>query len=427
MTVNIKFGKVLKDQPGLNTQAEPHPAEDGDPQARHQFAQPEPPIPYDIKFPLWFKQNQQRLVLEAVEDKLADLETQWQSLALPEDNVVWVDKSQLDEQDGQVNPATEPSALPGVAKAHAWPQIGGQITSAPQNPEAPVPLKSDSYLLKLRVDSREYDISIAVSQKYGQVDNNRELLHRLAVAINSGQPEVRARLEEDMNPNNPMMPYRLPGRSLKLVVDGHGHSFALCDMEGSLLQTYGFNKPGGNAGNRNGLCPESADGLNSLDEMVGVISRANDDDGFELAITSGPKEVLEKVSHFLQSYNALIDYISSQSDYLRPSLQDRLIRPQEDRKGPLSALGLDVDYRGRIIPLPAFSDHLLTNYPTTSNLLITGESAWAPALLRQIVEIRKIGLNEYADALVMRGDEQARSRAWWDLENLREKIISAYY
>ncbi len=420
MTVNIKFGAVVKDAPSLNIRDERHALAPYSP----LLPQSVPADPYQVKFPLWFKQTQQQQALRSVDNLLNQLQNQWRKMNLPAGEIVWADKERLDNLEDNPN---RQDLLHEVLRnsrdiAITWPQSQTRALSGAQNPEAPVALAPGNYELKLTVDDRAFAVNVGVSQNYGRVDANKDVLQKLAIAINSQQSMVKASLREEIKPSDPMRPYHLPGRGLQLLIEGQGHSFALDDVAGSLAQHYGLHRQSAHSEHTGLTAAIIGDRRLPLEGMAGLLQTT---DG-QIQVTSSPAALLKEVNAFLHSYNELVDYLQLQGDCLRPTLKDRLTRPQQDRSGRLNELGLTASGFGQLMAKNDFASHLIGDYKNTATFLLKGEKSWAEALMRQVGEVRRMGLENYANPLVAQSEEQARSRAWLDLEGLREKIVSAY-
>ena len=432
MSVTLKYDPIIKGLPSLNTasgsyQVAPHSAlMAGQTQAPAATA-------YLPPFPMWFRQNQQRQVLREIDRRLYDLSQQYQKLEVPEGGVVWSMRSLLNENpQGFFAQLTDPLAPESAYRLQInWPAAESIISSRSLNPNAPVEAPGGQYQMKLAIDGNEYQVGAAVSANYGQVDSQAELLKQLAININSQQSLVEATLEEKINPIDPALPYRLPGRSIRLNITPRqpGLDFSISDVKGDLAARYGLNKriPGGEAHYRvDGQSNYSQDNRVNIDDVIGVI-RDSGPGEFGLQIQIGPGPLLKGVDEFLQSYNDLLSYMDLNSEYLRPALKDRLISAQQNKAKHLNSIGLSTNAQGNIKPGDDFASHLVGSFAQTRDILLRGENAWSPAFISQVDSILQIGLENYAAELLPSRPEEVRSRAWLDLEDIRSGIISAYY
>ena len=432
MTVTVKFGPILKDLPTLHTAAGSYQVAEHSPLATRASAG-DSSAGLAVKYPMWFKQNQQQQVLQEIERRFSDLTAKWQQLDLPEGDIIWTSRRLVNENlealAGRV--ADERAGQSLHRMKIIWPSSEPRIITGPKVPNAPVELDSGDYEMTLTVNDQEYNVKVPVSREYGLVDSQSDLLKRMSMAINNVQPYVKARVEESVNLPSATAPYRLPGRGQRLIVESaeSGVDFAFSDRQGNMAQAYGLNRyiPGGRARYEvDGQNYSSDDNMISFGDIVGVIKDSSNG-SFTLKVTIGPDSLIKGVSQFLQSYNDLLSYLDLHSDYLRPSLKDRLISPAQDRAAVFSKIGISGNNQGNLKANDSFSAHLLGEYATTRDMLLGGENSWAVALMQQIGTIRHIGLDNYAHDLAPARDDQVRSRAWLDLETLCSNIIDAYY
>ncbi|MDR1397526.1 MAG: hypothetical protein LBJ14_07325 [Desulfarculales bacterium] len=424
MSITYKYEPLLKGLPGLETAHEsPAPAESLLPLPGRDHV---PTPAYLPPFPLWFRRNQQRRILIQVENRLTELAFQYQNLNIPARAVIWSLPGLF--------AAAQSSAAAGESWENSyrlslvWPVSASSVTSAAVPPNAPAEPAPGNYIMKLKAGGREYEITATVSGAYGKYDSNMSLFKQIAAAVNRRQSEVQASVREDPDFRGADFPYRLPERkvSLEIMPTRPGTDFSLSDEQGDLAARYGLDQRILGSTVRyqiRGQMLVSSEGKASLEEMVGISAP----DGSDLALVSGPAPLLQGISLFLSTYNDLLSYLDLHSEYLRPRLKDRLISPQRERADLLSGLGLQVNAQGHIKPSDGFVSRLLKDFPSVHEYMLAGEKAWAPAFIAQNFSVRQMGLAGYAADLLPSRPEQVRSRAWAELEDLRDNIINAYY
>lgn len=436
MSITVKY-QGLKDQPLLVT-----------PTGRHPSARELEPTPNLTasgiyisggagQLSLSLRQSEQDRVMDEVRRRVDSLALAIDRLPLPQGQWPGVEVTALSDQPEAVTAAATPAA---TSPAHygvqvQWPAQGQTVLGAPQNPIALTDLVDGVHSFNLTIDGQTHLVEVRVHNGgSGTVDDQEELLGRLARAINGVDSRVLATVEEVGRDYGGVAPGSRLGRGLRLRVEstgaGQGAEFSLEDLDGSLVEAYGLNQgvPGRPARVRlDGALQELPDGQASLDHGQVTLQALDRSDGeATISVETGAGPITRALRDVIGQYNELVGYLDLQADLLRPSLKDRLTRPGEELARALGQIDLRASLQGRIKELSGFASQVAANYEAVSETLL-GQTGWATTLREKLRQIQTMEKDAFAAELVEVGPREQMRRMRITLEQVRNSIVEGYY
>ncbi|KIX11566.1 hypothetical protein [Dethiosulfatarculus sandiegensis] len=384
-----------------------------------------------------FQQEQER-VLSQVRSRVANLAQNIDDLTVPQTDLLPYYKYAK---------SSEPQALSAEADQEApWPSSysvkvyhparGQVIQSQGQNPIEEVNLADGEHTFILNLDGEEKEVSVTVNNTEDNTDTQEEFLERLGILIESQSSQLTARLEYSFEDAWDPAPRTRPmNRVVRLVVEsseaGMGPDFHFTDTEGeSLISDYGLDR---------GLPPQAAmvysggaireQSTNQLSLADGHLNAEIKDatNGMvEIEVLKGGEELNRDLQKIIDEYNSLVDYLDLNSDLLRPSLKDRVIRPLEDQSRQLFEMGLQASPQGKMKVLSEFPGQLTDNYSQVKAKVLD-DDGWMGRLKTKLDQILDLEEDAFAAQPATRSNLQARQEAWALLEHLTDGIINGYY
>jgi hypothetical protein len=386
---------------------------------------------------LSLRQTEQERVLQAARAKMEALSRSINRLDLPAaDNLLLEKTSFSPEPDRLWLQADREATTPATHTVEVhWPAQGRSIQSKPQNPVEPVSLADGAHEFSLFVDGQEHQISINVNNSPAETDTQEDLLRRLALAISDKDSRVAAEVEySQADAYDPAPRSRPMERTASLKVystqSGEGVEFYFEDAgDGSLVSDYGLDaaRPQRPAYvEQDGSLRMQSDNLISLDEgHVSGEAYSGSSGPLDIPVRHAAETVPQKLTQLIGQYNDLVNYLSSHSDLLRPSLLDRITRPVQDRYRELPQIGLKANAKGSLNPGAEFETQVQYDYAQVRELLLD-DGGWAESLGAKLDQI--LAMEEDAFALPLSSSDQLeqRRRAWAMVNELSSTIISSY-
>jgi hypothetical protein len=384
------------------------------------------------------RRQEQERVLAEVYRRVDGLAQSLERLQSPDTRPVSRDLAAVSSQPSALGATPDQEAsLPAVHTLEvAHPARPRTVLSAPQNPIAPVELADGEHSILLTVDGQETTVSFQVNNSAEGVDTQEDLLRRLARALDSRDSRLAARVvygERDAYDPAPRSQPRERTVRLELTAAGQGRGvdFHLADAEGeTLARDYRL---------------DAAPPPRSAKVWVEGAWRQQDAnrvslDGGHLTAeiadsTVGPARVevrpaaellAEELAGVIGQYNELVRYVGAHADLLRPSLQDRLTRPLEDRARLMPPLDLRPTPQGRLEMGEGFGQRLVAAFDQAREALL-GHEGWTGALAGKLEQIRRIEPREFAAELIPASPAQASRQAWDLVGSLSVRLIDGYY
>ena len=386
---------------------------------------------------LSLRQAEQERVLKVARTKMEALSRSISQLDLPTAGNLLLEKTSFSPDPEKLwlqadRDATAPATH--TLKVH-WPAEGRSIQSKPQNPVEPVSLADGAHEFSMFVDGQEHQISFDVNNSPGEADTQEDLLRRLALAISGKDSRVAAEVEYGQaDAYDPAPRSRPMERTVSLKIystqSGEGVEFYFEDAgDGSLVSGYGLDaaRPQRPAYvEQDGSLRMQSDNLISLDEgHVGGEAYSGSNGPLDIPVRHATETVPQKLTQLIGQYNDLVNYLSSHSDLLRPSLLDRITRPVQERYRELPQIGLKANAKGSLNTGAEFETQVQYDYAQVRELLLD-EGGWMDSLGAKLDQI--LAMEEDAFALPLSSSDQLeqRRRAWAMVNELSSTIISSY-
>jgi hypothetical protein len=330
-----------------------------------------------------------------------------------------------------------------------WPSQGVIAVSDPQNPIEPVTLDDGVHTFIMTIDGIEHELSVEVKNggapdawetlrglAVGEVETQEEVLRHLANAINVVDSRIHAELEYiEQDAYDPSPRTRPMERLVRLKITGQqedqaGPSLSLADDQGDLISAYGLGylQPPRSASLRvYGALRSQASDLVSLDNgHLSGTAQDSTEGSIKVDVVQGPGPIIDDLSELISKYNELVSYLDRHQDLLRPSLQDRVMRPLEERYNSLKELGLKPASSGRLGLSNDFPETVVSGFAQVRETMLSRDG-WVPALQKKLEQIQKTGLESFAAELDVEKALSSRRQAWAMLQSITRNIVNGYY
>ena len=385
---------------------------------------------------LEIRKDEQARVLSQARAKVAELSALLDNLHAPDGDVILNTRTAVSSDPSALTAqADDQASFPAIHSVEVgWPSAGAQVLSSKQNPIAEVDLSDGVHTFTLTIDGVEHQISVNVKNNSSEVDTQEELLFRIGRAIDGVDSRVSAELvtgyEDAYDPAIRSQPMnRTVQLAVKSAESGQGPDFFLSEDDDDILFAYNLDQraPSRPANIRlNGqLRKQSSDAI-SLDDGHVTGQALNTTNGkARITVSRGAGVITAELTEVVEKYNALVSYLDSHADLLRPSLKDRIIRPTEERAGELAPLGLWPTASGRLTQAAKLTDQIEYNYPAVRQTLLDADG-WTEALKEKLDQILDLDEDAFAASLASETPLQERQRAWALLGYLSQGIIDGY-
>ncbi len=279
--------------------------------------------------------------------------------------------------------------------------------------DAAAAVSDGSHAFVLTVDGEEHTLKIDVNKSGDSPDTNRDVLRKVARAVESASSALEASVHESERSAYSAIDEDLTETLAYLTIQaaeaGEENDFSLEDAAGgSLLADLGLDHVTVSGKNSSYLLNKNraASDSNTITADSGLLEFTlleKTGDPIEITVAGGADELAKDITGLIAGYNAYISWLDENSDRISSELKNALSRDVQAISRDLSAAGLKVTANGMVGVSKQFGE-ILEAETGSVRAALTGDTGLFTIVASHLETVQELGASSYA----VSSDEQTQ-------------------